>query len=126
MSPTISDSSVGIARFRIIESYSNGGSVNSGDDIRTQVKEPFKSDDDEVESIDTDDLPPYDSLLALFSQPPSATTASTTSTTTIITHPITTISTAPESSRPQRTKKLITKAASQQRHTEEKKAKKVI
>ena len=114
MSPTISDGSVGIARFRIIESYSNGGSVNSGDDIRTQVEEPFKSDDDddEVESIDTDDLPLYDSLLALFSQPPSTATALTTSTTTIITYLITTTSIAPESSRPQRTKKLITKAVS--------------
>ena len=111
VSPTISDGSVGIARFRIIESYSNGGSVNGGDDIRTQVEELFKSDDDEVESIDIDDLPPYDSLLALFSQPPSTATAPTTSTTTIITHPITTTSTAPESSRPQRTKKLTIKAA---------------
>jgi hypothetical protein len=113
VSPTISDGSVGIARFRIIESYSNGGSVDGGDDIGTQVEELFKSDDDEVESIDTDDLPLYDSLLALFSQPPSAATAPTTSTTTIITHPITTTSIAPESSRPQRTKKLIIKAASQ-------------
>jgi len=67
VSPTISDGNVGIARFRIIESYSNRGSVDSGDDIRTQVEEPFKSDDDEVESIDTDDLPLYDSLLTLFS-----------------------------------------------------------
>jgi hypothetical protein len=112
VSPIISDGSVGIARFRIIESYSNGGSVDGGDDIRTQVEERFKSDDDEVESIDTNDLPLYDSLLALFSQPPSTATALTTSTTTIITHPITTTSTAPESSRPQRTKKLTTKAAS--------------
>ena len=114
VSPTISDSSVGIARFRIMESYSNGGSVDGGDDIRTQVEEPFKSDDDddEVESIDTDDLPLYDSLLALFSQPPSTATALTTSTTTIITYLITTTSIAPESSRPQRTKKLTTKAAS--------------
>jgi hypothetical protein len=31
----ISNNSVGIARFRIIESYSNGGSVNSGNNIRT-------------------------------------------------------------------------------------------
>jgi hypothetical protein len=101
VSPTISNSSVGIARFRIIESYSNRGSVNGGNDIGTQVKEPFKSDDDKVESINTNDLPPYDSLLALFSQPPSAAaTAPTTSTTTIITHPITTTSTAPKSSRP--------------------------
>jgi hypothetical protein len=126
VSPTISDGSVGIARFRIIESYSNKGSVNGGNDIRTQVEELFKSDDDEVESINTDDLPLYDSLLALFSQPPSTATALTTSTTTIITHPITTTSIASESSRPQRTKKLIIKAVSQQRHTEEKKAKKVI
>jgi hypothetical protein len=96
----ISNNSVGIARFRIIESYSNGGSVNSSNNIRTQVKEPFKSDDDEVESINTNDLPLYDSLLALFSQPPSAATALTTSTTTIITHLIIMTSTAPESSRP--------------------------
>jgi hypothetical protein len=67
VSPTISNSSVGIARFRIIESYSNRGSVNGGDNIGTQVEELFKSDDDEVESIDTNDLPLYDSLLALFS-----------------------------------------------------------
>jgi hypothetical protein len=66
VSPTISNGSVGIARFRIMESYSNRGSVNGGNNIRTQVKEPFKSDD-EVESINTNDLPLYDSLLALFS-----------------------------------------------------------
>jgi len=112
VSPIISDNNIKIARFRIIESYNNGGSIDDGDDIRTQVEELFKSDDDEVESIDTDDLLPYDSLLALFSQPPSAATALTTSTTTIITHLITTTSTAPESSRPQRTKKLIIKTAS--------------
>ena len=99
MSSTISDGSVGIARFRIIESYSNGGSIDGGDDIRTQVEELFKSDDDEVESINTNDLPLYNSLLALFLQPPSAATALTMSTTTIITHLITTTSTAPESSR---------------------------
>ena len=99
MSPTISDGSVGIARFRIIESYSNKGSVDGGDDIRTQVEELFKSDDDEVESIDTDDLPLYDSFLALFSQLLSTATALTTSTTIIITHLITTTSIAPESSR---------------------------
>ena len=86
----------------------------------------FKSNDDEVESIDTNNLLLYDSLLALFSQPPSTATALTTSTTTIITHPIITTSIAPESSRPQRTKKLTIKAVSQQRYTEEKKAKKVI
>jgi hypothetical protein len=100
VSPTISNSSVGIARFRIIESYSNRGSVNGGNNIRTQVEELFKSNDDEVESIDTNNLLLYDSLLALFSQPPSTATALTTSTTTIITHLITTTSIAPESSRP--------------------------
>jgi hypothetical protein len=113
VSLTISDSSVGIARFRIIKNYSNRGSIDGGDDIKTQVEEPFKSDDDEVESIDTNDLLLYDSLLILFSQPPSAATALTTSTTIIITHSITTTSIAPESSRLQRTKKLIIKAASQ-------------
>jgi hypothetical protein len=111
VSPTISDNSIGIARFRIIKSYSNRGSINGGDNIGTQVKEPFKSDNDEVESINTNDLPLYDSLLALFSQPPSATTALTISTTTIITHLIITTSTAPKSSHPQCTKKLIIKAA---------------
>jgi hypothetical protein len=114
VSLTISNSSVRIARFRIIESYSNRGSVDGGDNIRTQVKEPFKSDDNEVESININDLPLYDSLLALFSQPPSAAaTAPTTSTTTIITHLIIIISTAPKSSHPQYIKKLTTKAALQ-------------
>jgi hypothetical protein len=96
-----------------MESYSNGGSVNSSDDIRTQVKEPFKSDDNKVESININNLPLYNSLLALFSQSPSTATALTTSTTTIITHLIIITSIAPESSRPQYIKKLIIKAASQ-------------
>jgi hypothetical protein len=100
VSPIISDNSVGIARFRIIESYNNGGSIDGGDNIRTQVEKLFKSDNNKVESINTNNLPLYDSLLALFLQPPFTATAPTMSTTTIITHLIMTTSIAPKSSRP--------------------------
>ena len=100
MSPIISDNNIKIARFRIIESYNNKSSINSSNNIRTQVKKPFKSNNNKVESININNLPLYNSLLVLFLQPPSTATAPIIFTTTIITHLIITTSIAPKSSCP--------------------------